>query len=115
MIFFYILDVNVCNLADDTTPFAVDRCLNKLMSKLEVASEKALDWFRCNGMKLNSGKCKLLVSGNKHECMILNIGKSLVIESHLVKLLGVTIESDLSFDSHLSIMRKKARCTLPTF
>ena len=78
---FYIIDSDVCNLADDTTPFAVDKCLSKLMTKLELASEKAYNWFHWNGMKLNSGKCKLLVSGHKHECMILNIGKSQIIET----------------------------------
>ena len=105
---FYIIDTDVCNFADDTTPYVVDMFLDKLMAKLELAAEKALNWFHYNGMKLNSSKCHALVSGNKHECMICKIGTSQVIESHLVKRLGVKIESDLSFNAYLTTVCKKA-------
>ena len=44
-------------------------CLDALMSKLECATKCAIDWFRYNGMKLNSSKCKLIVCGYKFECM----------------------------------------------
>ena len=50
---FFIIDTDVCNFADDTTPYAVDMYLDKLMAKLEMAVEKALNWFHYNGMKLN--------------------------------------------------------------
>ena len=105
---FYLIDTDICNYADDTTPYAVDMCLEKLMDKLELASNKAMEWFRYNGMKLNSKKCHLLVSGHKNECMICNIGNSQVIETHLVKLLGVNIESELTFNSYLKTVCKKA-------
>ena len=105
---FYLIDTDVCNFADDTTPYAVDMCLAKLMAKLELAAEKALNWFYYNGMKLNSSKCHLLISGNKYECMICKIGTSQVIETHLVKLLGVKIESDLSFNTYLTTVCKRA-------
>jgi hypothetical protein len=78
------------------------------MAKLELASEKALNWFRNNAMKLNSSKCRLLISGNKHECMIGKIGNSQVIETHLVKLLGIKIESKLTFNAYLTTVCKKA-------
>ena len=105
---FYLIDSDICNYADDTTLYAVDTCLNSLMTKLELASDKAMEWFCYNGMKLNSKKCHLLVSGHKHECMICNIGTSQVIETHLVKLLGVNIESELTFNSYLETVCKKA-------
>ena len=105
---FYIIDTDACNFADDTTPYAVDMLLDKLMAKLELAAEKALNWFHYNGMKLNASKCHVLVSGNKHECMICKIGTSQVIETHHVKHLGVKIESDLSFNAYLTTVCKKA-------
>ena len=40
---FFIIDTDVCKFADDTTPYAVDMCLDKLMAKLELAAEKALN------------------------------------------------------------------------
>ena len=75
--------------------------LKKLMAKLELASNKAMDWFHYNSMKSNSSKCKILVCGHKHECMICNVGETRVIETYLVKLLGVEIESELTFNSYL--------------
>ena len=105
---FFIIDTDVCNFADDTTPYSVDMCLDKLMAKLELTVEKALNWFQYNGMKLNSSKCHLLISGNKHESMICKIGSSQVIETDLVKRLGVKIESELSFNTYLITVCKKA-------
>ena len=52
-------------------------------------------------MKLNSNKCRLIVSGNKHEYVWVNIGTDLIWESTDVKLLGVTIERELKFDKHV--------------
>ena len=105
---FYIINTDVCNYADDTTPYAVDMSIKKLMAKLELASDKAMDWFHYNGMKSNSSKCKLLVYGHKHECMICNVGETRVIETHLAKLPGVEIESELTFNSYLDTVCKKA-------
>ena len=85
-----------------TPPPMLLMCLDKLMAKLEIAVEKALNWVHYNSMKLNSSKCHLLISGNKHESMICKIGSSQVIETHLVKRLGVKIESELSFNTYLS-------------
>ena len=59
-------------------------------------------------MKLNSSKCKLLVCGHKFECMVCKVGSSNVIETHEVKLLGVKIGSDLTFNSHLETICKTA-------
>ena len=72
------------------------------MEKLEGAAENALCWFRNNGMKMNSDKCHLLISGHKHEVLIANIGGEQIIEANKVKLLGIEIDSDLSFTNHLN-------------
>ena len=82
--------------------------LEKLMAKLECAANSAREWLFYNGMKLNSKKCHLLVCGHKFESMICKIDHTMVIETHLVKLLGITIESDLTFDKHMAIVCKKA-------
>ena len=105
---FYVIKADVCNYADDTTPYAVDMTLDCLMAKLECTSSTAMKWFHYNGMKLNSSKCHLLVCGNKFESMILNIDNSHVIETHLVKLLGVQIDSGLTFRTHVDFFCKKA-------
>ena len=64
---FFIIQTDICNFADDTTPYTIDMSLENLMAKLESAAQSALDWFHSNGMKLNSSECHLLVCGNKFE------------------------------------------------
>ena len=59
-------------------------------------------------MKMNSDKCHLLVSSHKYELMIANIGDEQIIESNIFKLLGINIDSKLSFNDHLNTICKKA-------
>ena len=89
-------------------PPTCDMSLDTLMTKLECAIENALDWFRSNGMKLNSSKCKLMVCGHKFESMICKIENDQVIETHTVRLLGIQIDSELTFNSHMKTLCKKA-------
>ena len=78
------------------------------MEKLQCATKSAMEWFHYNGMKLNFSKCHLLVCGHKFESMILTIENTMVIETNLVKLLGIKIESELTFNKHMGIVCKKA-------
>ena len=105
---FYIVKTDLCNYADDTTPYTCDMSLKALMDKLERAIDNALDWFRNNGMKLNSSKCKLMVCGHKFENMICEVENAQVIETHTVKLLGIHIDSKLTFSNHMNTICKKA-------
>ena len=59
-------------------------------------------------MKLNESKCHLLVRGIKEEVVIANIGNSSIIETHEVKLLGVTIDRELKFKKHVQSIYSKA-------
>ena len=105
---FFIIKTDICNYADDNTPYAVDMSLAGLMEKLESASNCALEWFYDNGMKPNSSKCHLLICGHKFEVMLCKIGTSQVIETHFVKLLGIKMESELTFNKHMDLVCKKA-------
>ena len=99
---FMLNNENVCNFADDTTPYFCDKSLKEVLDKLEECTEIAISWFDTNYMKLNTDKCHLLVSGYKHEMMWAKIGEDKIWESKEVKLLGVTIDSDLKFDNHVA-------------
>ena len=59
-------------------------------------------------MKLNESKCHLLVCGNKEEVIIAKIGHASVIETHEVKLLGITIGRELKFKNHMQSIYNKA-------
>ena len=53
-------------------------------------------------MKLNDDKCHFLISGNMNEHLFAKVGEEIIWESAEEKLLGVVIDKNLNFNSHLS-------------
>ena len=107
-LFFIIEQTEVCNYADDNTLNACDLSLSNLLRRLEHDSLLAIEWFQNNYMKLNEGKCHLLISGYKHEVIWANVGENKIWESKEEKLLGLNIDRDLTFTSHISKICAKA-------
>ena len=54
-------------LRDDTTFFPCDSDLKHLMERLEHNTKLATEGFENNYMKLNEGKCHLIVAGHRYE------------------------------------------------
>ena len=107
-LFWINTETDVCNYADDTTFYACDQNLNSLLVRLEHDALLAIEWFECNYMKLNKDKCHLLLSGSKYEHCWAKIGSEKIWESAQEKLLGVTIDKNLSFNLHISNICSKA-------
>ena len=87
-LFFTLKEIEVCNFADDTTPYVCDESLQVVLEKLEHHSDIAISWFECNYMKLNTDKCHLLVSGHRYEDMWIRVGQDKIWEDKDAKLLG---------------------------
>ena len=111
-LFFALKEVDVCNFADDTSPFVCDMDLNLVMKKLEENLTLALTCFECSYMKLNSDKCHLLVSGNHNEEIFMKIGGEIIWENSSVKLLGMNINRGLKMDKHINDIYAKANWKL---
>ena len=77
-IFFLINDTEVCNYPDDTTIFACDSDGSKVQYKLEADASRLSKWFIDKHMKLNDGKCHLMLVGNKSPGISVNIGSSCI-------------------------------------
>ena len=109
-LFFLFLCTSVCNMADDTTPYACDVDLPRLIRNLEGDTASAIFWFEANYMILNPDKCHALISGPKThvEHMYVEVGEQVIWESLEEKLLGVTIDKMLKFNTQLSDICKKA-------
>ena len=105
---FFVVKTNICNYTDDNTLYTSDMNLDIMMNKLECAAKNAIEWFSFNGMNLNAKKCHLIVCGHKFENMICTVDNSQVIESPVVKLLGIQIDSELKFDRYIETICKKA-------
>ena len=63
-------------------------------------------------MKLNTDKCHLLVSGVKYEQMWAQIGMDKIWEEKQAKLLGITIDTELKFEVHISNLCSKGNLKL---
>ena len=107
-LFFQFLNTGVCNIADDTTPYACDIDLVNLLHNLENDTMSAIIWFELNYMKLNEDKCHFLISGNTPEHIWAKVGEHMIWESRQEILLGLTIDKNLDFNAHLMNVCKKA-------
>ena len=109
-LFYLFIDTSVCNLADDTTPYATDKDISTLMQHLESDISSVMDWFQANFMMLNAAKCHFLLSGPKNvvEHTYVKVGEQVIWESLKEKLLGLTVDKKLKFQDHVHNMIKKA-------
>ena len=102
-------DINECDIAsyaDDNTPYISSSNLDTVINKLEESTNKLFQWFMNNHMKANADKCHLLITGNCETSAIIN--KFKIKNSKIEKLLGISIDSKLSFEQHITSLCKKA-------
>ena len=108
----FIQNSDICNCTDDITIFTCNKNLDNIVHRLENDCSLALEWFADNFMKLNADKCHLLVLGQRCDdpvtVVTVRIGSGDVVNSSEEKLLGVQIDSKLSFDNHVSKLCQKA-------
>jgi predicted transport protein len=109
-LFYLFVDTYVCNLADDTTPYAFNKDLPTLMRALEGDISSVMDWFEANFMILNAPKCHFLLSGPKTvvEHISVKVGEQVIWESQKEKLLGLIVDKQMKFQDHIKSVIKKA-------
>ena len=104
---FILEDIDIASYADDTTPYASSQCLEEIIIILEDISDQLFRWFTFNEMKANESKCHLLLSKicASSKMKIDNIE---IENSEYEKLLGIQVDCNLNFNSHLNTLCKKA-------
>ena len=107
-LFYLFLDTEVCNIADDTTPYACNSDIKTLLHNLESDAASAVMWFDANYMKLNQGKCHFMVFTQSPEQYWIKIGEEIIWESRDEKLLGNLLDKELKFEKHLEMICKRA-------
>jgi hypothetical protein len=106
--FFFVKDSAIYNYADDNTVSNCDNDIDVVTKILENDRMELINWFSLNLMKANPDKFQAIAieKKTKSQNVSLNLsGNKIVCEAN-VKLLGVTIDSDLNFDNHISEMCK---------
>ena len=105
-LFFDDIDIDLANYADDTTPYAYDLELDKVIESLEKNIDKLFHWFSDNFLKANPDKCHLLI--NTDENIALKIKNEAIANSSNEKLLGILFSNELDFDEHVTLLCRKA-------
>ena len=104
--FYDINDCDNASYADDNTPYASSSNLDAIISKLEGSTSNLYQWFGNKHMKANADKCYLLVTGNYE--VSANINEFKIESSKKEKLLGISIDTRLFFEHHITSPCKKA-------
>ena len=104
--FYFLDDYNVANYADDSTPFSARENNELVIKDLEESSAILFQWLKDNSMKINTSKSHLLMAGNKQA--IAKIDEYYIESESQQELLGVIIDSNLTFETHINNICKKA-------
>jgi hypothetical protein len=109
-IFYFVEESILYNYADDNTLSYSDTELNKVVDVLEKESLNLIRWFSHNQMKANPDQFQAIAIGSKtsNESVNFNLDGNKIDCEKEVKMLGVTIDCQLKFNSHISNIYKKA-------
>ena len=101
-LFLFIVNSDVCNFADDNTLSISDVFIEQIINKLEFDIDIVQTWFCNNGMLLNKTKCKYLIVESFRNKRVgkdkIQIKNKEIVESEEEKLLGVTIDNNLTMN-----------------
>ena len=105
---FYDIDIcHISSFADDNTPYTSGFNLKEVIQKLELTTNNLFEWFESNHITANADKCHLLVTRDTD--VTAKIGELDVENSREEELLGVKIDTKLSFENHVSSLCKKGK------
>ena len=90
---------NIASYADDTTSYSWESDTNTVISKLIFISNKIFHWFMYNHLTANPEKCHFLLSSRTPTDV--SIGGASFTTRTKETLLGILIDSELSFDQHV--------------
>ena len=104
-LFLFIKTLGIANFADDNTPYAVDKNIDTLLDILENETSILNEWFTFNFLVSNNDKSKFFITHGQD--VSIRLGTDIIKQSESVKLLGITIDSKLTFQQHVSKLCKK--------
>ena len=98
--------IEFASYADDTTPYTYGQSFHEIIEKLQTDMSNIFEWFHHNGFKANPAKFHFLLSPFIERSI--KIMGSTTKTSKEEVLLGVRIDSDLTFKEHVTSICSKA-------
>ena len=78
--------------------YTCDQNLDHLVNRFERGSLLSTSWFASNYLKFNTEKYQLLISRDKCEKTVKDIGEDKIWETSNIELLGIAIDNQLKFN-----------------
>ena len=105
-------DSKLSNFADDTQSIIIKDNKEDALETVRVESKKIIDFFASNNFVNNANKAALIYnSKGKGGEISVNIGGEMLSSTYTEKLLGLHINADLKWNSHIdeisSVLRKR--------
>ncbi len=99
---------DLVNYADDNTLSVIERTVQMVLSALKKDTENAMNWFKDNFMQANPEKFQFMFlkkyTSNEIVGKFIEIHGAEIKCEKEVKLLGITIDEKLRFDTHVYII-----------
>ena len=103
---------DICNFADDNTLYKSEKYLQVLKTILTEGVRQVLQWFEYSSMVANPEKFQVLLLGPRNKItkndFVININDHILRKSETVRLLGITIDQNLTFKNHITDLCKSA-------
>ena len=93
--------------ADDTFLCAQNSCFTKLESEVNAELSKVASWFLSNKLTLNVSKSKFMIIFKKLNSISVKIRTDSLAQCSSYKYLGIFIDKDLSWNTHIQHVTKK--------
>ena len=112
-LFYFIPTIDIANYADDTTPFSARKNITDVVNDLEQVARVMFQWFEDNEMRANPDKSHFLQS--TADMKTIQVCNEEIMGSDQEKLLGINIDSNLTFENHVKTLcdkaNQKSECT----
>ena len=103
--------------ADDTALYSVHSDPGELSRRVQEDLQRVAEWITRNGLRMNVNKTQLLVLNRKGkqstaDSVQVSVGDSKLQKQDCVKYLGVSIDKDLSWKTHIEQIRAQCMAKL---
>ena len=107
---------SVHHFADCTSLILTDKSVKKINKHVNRDLKLVVEWIRTNRLSLYTNKTELVMFKSKNKIITkrlnFRISGQKIKPSSQVKYLGIILQDDLHWDSHLMKLRKKLSCSV---
>ena len=104
----FIKETDICNFADDTTLYACGKEIDTISFKLEIKTNRAMQWLKDNEIVANPSKFQLtFLSKYKNIEKNMSFDGKTIKSSDTVELLGITLGKNINFKRHIQNICRK--------